>query len=61
MDKGLDESVLRWFGYIERMLNDGVATRVYVREGVGSRLVGRLRKWWIDSVKECLKKKRFEC
>ena len=29
-------------------------------ESVGSRLVGRPRKW-IDSVNDCLKKKRSEC
>ena len=35
--------------------NDRIAKRVYVGECVGSRLVGRSRKRWIDSMKKCLK------
>ena len=42
---------------MERMENDRIAMRVYVRECAGSRSVGRLRKRWTDTVKECLKKK----
>ena len=42
------------------MENDRIAKRVHVGVGVGSRLVGRPRKRWIDSVNDCLKKK-FEC
>ena len=42
--QGIDESVLQGFGHIERMENDGIAKRVYVGEGMSSRLVGRLRK-----------------
>ena len=31
-------------------------------ECIGSRVVGRLRKKWIDSVNECfIKKERLEC
>ena len=52
VDGMVDESVLRWFGYIERMANDRIAKRVYVRECVGSRLVDRPRKRWIDSVND---------
>ena len=36
---------------------DIIAKRVYLRECVGSHSVGRLWKRWIDTVKECLKKK----
>ena len=35
--KGVDASVLRWFGHIERMDND----RILKRRCVGSRLVPR--------------------
>ena len=38
--KRVDESVLRWFGRIERMENDKIAKRGYVGECVGNRLVG---------------------
>ena len=37
--KGVDESFLHWFGYIERMENDRIV-KVYVGECVGSHLVG---------------------
>ena len=57
--KGLMKG-FRWFGHMERMGNDRIAKWVYVGVGVGSRLVGRPRKRWIDSVNNCLKKK-FEC
>ena len=42
MDQRIDESILRWFGYIERMGNDRITESVYVGKCVGSRLVGRL-------------------
>ena len=38
------------------MENDTIAKRVYVGECAGSRSVGRPRKRWIDTVKECLRK-----
>ena len=38
--KGVDESVIRWFGHIERIENYRIAKRVYVGGNVGSRLVG---------------------
>ena len=34
-----------------------IAKRVYVGECTGSYSVGRPRKRWIDTVKECLKKR----
>ena len=53
----MDEGVLRWFGHVERMERDRVAKRVYVRVCARSRSVSRPRKRWIDTVKECLKKR----
>ena len=58
--KGVDErieGVLRWFGHVERMGNDRIAKRFYIGEFAASRSVGRARKRWIDTVKDCLRKK----
>ena len=60
LDERIDESVLRWFGHVERMERDRIAKRVYVGECAGSRSVGRPRKRWIDTVKECLKKRGLD-
>ena len=60
VDEKIDESVLRWFGHVERMENDRIAKRVYVGECAGSRSVGRPRKRWIDTVKDCLKKRGLD-
>ena len=38
--------------HIERMGNDRTGKSVYVGEFVGSRLVGRPLKMWVDSVKD---------
>ena len=57
VDERIDEGVLRWFVYVERMKNDRIAKRVYVGECGGSCSVGRLQKRWIDTVKKCLKKR----
>ena len=46
--------------HVERMENDRIAKRVYVGECGGSRSVGRLQKRWIDTVKECLKKRGLD-
>ena len=32
MNEGIDESVLHWFGYIERMGNDRIAKKKYMGE-----------------------------
>ena len=56
VDERIDEGVLRWFGHVKRMENDRIAKRVYVRECAGSRSVGR----WIDTVKDCLKKRGLD-
>ena len=60
MDEKIDESVLRWFSHVERMENDRITKRVYVGESAGSRSVGRLRKRWIETVKDCLKKRGMD-
>ena len=45
-----------WYGHVERMERDRIAKRVYVGECADSSSVGRPRKKWIETVKECLKK-----
>ena len=60
VDEKIDEGVLRWFGHVERMENDRIAKRVYVGECAGSRSVGRPRKRWIDTVKDCLRKRGLD-
>ena len=50
--EGIDESALRRVGHIERMRNDRIAKKVCVGECVGSRLVGRQRKRWIERVEK---------
>ena len=59
MDKGLDErsdeGMLQWFGYVEKI------AKTVCRRVCCSCSVGRLRKRWIDTVKKCLKEKRFGC
>ena len=56
LDEGIDQVVLWWFGHVGRMGSDGIAKRVYVGDCAGSRSVGGLRKRWIDTVEECLRK-----
>ena len=58
VDERIDESIFRLFFHTERMDNGRIAKRVYVGECVGSHLVDRPRKRWINSVNE---EKRFEC
>ena len=56
LDEKIDEGILRCFGHVERVENGRIAKRIYVRECAGSRSVGRPRKRWIDTLKDCLKK-----
>ena len=42
---------------MERMERGMIAKRVYVGEFAGSRSVSRLEKRWLDTAKECLKKR----
>ena len=60
MDEKIDEGVLRWFGHVERMENDKIGKRVYVGECGGRCSAGRPRKRWIDTVKDCLKKRGLD-
>ena len=55
VDEKTDERVLCWFGHIERIEKYKITKRMYVGEFVGSCLVGRSRKRWIDFVNDCLK------
>ena len=52
----IDEGVLRCFSHVERMESDRIAKRVYVGEHAGSCSLGRPRKRWINTMKDCLKK-----
>ena len=60
VDERTDEGVLRWFDHMERMENDRIVKRVYVVECAISRSVGRPRKRWIDTVKDCLRKRGLD-
>ena len=60
VDEKIDEGVLRWFGHVERMETDRIAKRVYVGECASSCSVGRPRKRWIDTVKDCFKKRGLD-
>ena len=53
----MDVGVLQWCGHVERMENDRIVKKVYVGECAGSRSMGRPRKKWIDTVKDCLRKR----
>ena len=55
VDKRNDEGILQWFSHLERMEKDKIAKRVCVGECAVSHSLGRLRKRWIDTVKECLR------
>ena len=56
VDERIGQSVLRWFGHIERMGDDRITKRVYVEQCMSSRLVSRPLKRWTDSVNEYLNK-----
>ena len=43
VDERINESVIRWFGHIERMKSDKSAKNVYVGKCVGSHSIDRLR------------------
>ena len=53
----MDQSILRWFGHVERMEDDRLARKVYESEMQGPRCRGRPRKGWMDGVKEVLSKR----
>src|SRR5678816_4329528 len=54
MKKGINESMFRWLGHVERMDDSRLVKRMYSGECVGNRLAGRPKKKWIESAKECL-------
>ena len=60
MDEKINESVLQWLGHMERMENNTISKRVYELECAGSRTVGKPRKGWIDTMKDCLKKRSLD-
>ena len=60
VDERIDEGVLPWFGQMERMEKDRIARKLYVGECDGRHSVGRPRKMWIDTVKDCLRKRGLD-
>ena len=46
-------------GHGKKMENYRIARSIYVRVCAGSRSVGRPRKRWIDTVKDCLRKRNL--
>ena len=60
VDEKIDGGVLWSFDHVERMKNNRIANRVYVRECAGSHSVSRPQKRSIDTVKECLKKRGLD-
>ena len=48
LDERIDEGILWWFIYVERMERDRIAKRIYVRVCAGSRSVGRPQKRGLD-------------
>ena len=45
---------------MERIEKDRIANRVYIGECAGSGLVGRPRKRWTDTAKDCLRKRGLD-
>ena len=58
--ENIDRGVLRWFNHVERGENDRITKCAYVGQCAGSRSVGRPRKRWIDTVKDCLEKRGMD-
>ena len=55
----IGESILRWFGHLERMDESRLVKRVYMGECVGNKRRSRPRTKWIKSVKLCLEKRNL--
>ena len=51
---------LQWFGHVERMERDRIPKRVHVGESAGSRSMGTPHERWIDTVKECSRKRGLQ-
>ena len=60
LDEKIDEGFLWWFSHVERMECDRIAKRVCVGECAYSHSVGRPQKRWIDTMKECLRKRGLD-
>ena len=60
LNEKIDKGVLRWFGNVERMESDRIAKSIYVGVYAGTHSMGRPWKRWIDSVKECLRKRGLD-
>ena len=60
LDDRIDEGVFWCVGHVERRESDRIAKRVYIGECAGNRSMDGSRKRWIDTVKECLRKKRLD-
>src|SRR5678815_5828185 len=57
VNKRINESMLRWFGHVERMNGSRLVKRMYSGDCVGNRPAGRPKRKWIESVNECLKER----
>ena len=54
------KGLLRWFAHVERRERGMISKRVYVGEFANSRSASRPRKRWLDTVRECLKKRGLD-
>ena len=59
IEQKMDQSILRWFGHVERMGNERMVRRVYDSEVRGVRARGRPKKTWEKEVEQCLRRKSF--
>ena len=55
-ERGGRKDLINVFSGDSALLTEWIAKRVYMGEFSGSRSVGRRRKRWIDTLKNCLKK-----
>ena len=60
VEERFDESVLWYFGNVERMEKDRIVKGVYVEERGGKSSLGRPRKRWIHKVKDYLRKRGLD-
>ena len=60
LDESINEGILQWFSHVEGMERDRITKTVYVGECAGSCSMGRPQKRWIDTVKECLRKRGLD-
>ena len=60
MNERINESLLRWFGHMERMDESRLVKRMHSSECEGSKPVGRPKKRWIESVTKCLRERNVD-